>query len=125
MSTTRKVVPCVPELLEGHADQHELIRAVHGAFQAHKAYYEAGVLHGNVSTHTIGRIPSGAGGVRGVLIDLDDGRRARVRPQVVAASETTGKAKASGGAAARTKDGRRRGSDDVLAGGMRKWLARD
>ncbi|KIP07783.1 hypothetical protein PHLGIDRAFT_117847 [Phlebiopsis gigantea 11061_1 CR5-6] len=71
--------PYVPLPLQDYEHPLELALAIRDALIAHKKYYEAGVVHGNICPQVIMRVPDESKhcDVRGILLDLDDPRRSQ------------------------------------------------
>ncbi|CAL1717446.1 unnamed protein product [Somion occarium] len=73
---SRRVVRLVPRELPTYKHSRELIVIMRDALEAHRSYYQAGVLHGNINPANIMivdlDIPSLMGeDEKGILIDLD------------------------------------------------------
>ncbi|EKM56208.1 uncharacterized protein PHACADRAFT_29146 [Phanerochaete carnosa HHB-10118-sp] len=153
-----KIAPYVPETLEGYRGQRELLSVVHHAFQgkcalaqallivhsvfsepnvvstlAHKAYYEAGVLHGRISGHVIMRIPHETQNdtTRGILLDLDSSYNSKRRASKLVSrtraspkSREESKANAEESKRAAEQYEKNASASDAMPGrGMKKWLA--
>ncbi|KZT08245.1 uncharacterized protein LAESUDRAFT_749087 [Laetiporus sulphureus 93-53] len=70
------VCELVPRRLSEYVASGELIIIMYMAVREHKAYYDAGFMHGNVSEANImifdGETDEGKQTYRGVMLDLDD-----------------------------------------------------
>ncbi|GBE89729.1 hypothetical protein BKA93DRAFT_827578 [Sparassis latifolia] len=70
----RKLTIVHPKRLHDFSNTRELILIISDAIRAHKGYYEAGVIHGNVSEENIVILEGpNKRSRKGVLVDLDRG----------------------------------------------------